>query len=135
MSRVVRRLMIGVLAVSAWIGGAGPAFAEPPQFDGVTTLQVPGTVVGWPLTRGGAFYNIVVHHGHGQIYPTPDGYGYEFQWINLSTGASGVITDLTPGRDAVTTGPGQILVTVTARLPGLYDVYGTPSVGTFYVTP
>jgi len=135
MRRTVRRSMIGVLAVSAWIGCSVPASAEPPQFDGMTTLQVPGTIVGWPLTRGGAFYNPVVHHGHGQIYPTPDGYGYEFQWINLSTGASGNITDRHPDRDAVTTGPGQVVVTVTAHLPDLHDVFGTPSVGTFYVAP
>ncbi|TQC44185.1 hypothetical protein EEB14_38730 [Rhodococcus sp. WS4] len=135
MRPAVRGWIIGVLAVSAWIGCSVPALADAPQFDGTTTLQVPGTVVGWPLTRGGAFYYPSVHHGHGQIYPTPDGYGYEFQWINLSTGASGIITDQHADRDAVTTGPGQILVTVTAHLPGLYDVFGTPSAGTFYVTP
>lgn len=127
--------MIGAVAVSAWTGSSVSASGEPVVFDGATTLQIPGVVVGWPLTRGAAVYNPTVQHGHGQIYPTPDGSGYVFQWTNLSTGASGTITDANPDRGAVITGPGQVIVTATAHLPFTSDVYGTPSVGTFYVTP
>lgn len=132
--RSFRKFMIGVAAMAAWVGSTAPAAAEPAQFDGATTLQIPGVLVGWPLTRGAAVYNPTVQHGHGQIYPTPDGFGYVFQWTNLSTGASGTITDGIPNRGAVTTGPGQVIVTATAHLPFTTDVYGTPSVGTFYVT-
>lgn len=133
--RVVRGITIVVGALSVWTGLALPASAAPPRFDGQTTLQVPGVIVGWPLTRGAAVYNLTVQHGHGRIYPTTVGSGYVFQWTNLSTGASGIITDDLPDRDAVVTGPGQVIVTATAHLPGLDDVFGRPSFGTFYVTP
>ncbi len=133
--RVVRGFMTGVAAVSVLVGLAVPASAEPAMFDGVTTLQIPGVVVAWPVTRGAAVYNTAVQHGHGRIYPTPIGSGYVFQWTNLSTGASGIITDGLPDRAAVATGPGQVVVTATAHLRGLEDVFVTPSVGTFYVTP
>lgn len=98
-------------------------------------LQVPGVLVGWPLTRGAAVYNPTVFHGDGRINPTPAGFGYVYQWNNLSTGASGTITDHHPDRSAVPTGPGRVVVTATYYLPGTTDVYGTPSVGTFFVTP
>lgn len=133
--RGCRVFMTVVVAVSIWVGLTLPARAEQPTFDGATTLQIPGVLVGWPLTRGAAVYNPVVQYGHGRIYPTPAGYGYVFSWTNLSTGASGVITDDHPERGAVATGPGHVVVTATAHLRGLEDVFGTPSIGTFYVTP
>nr|WP_296769525.1 hypothetical protein [Rhodococcus sp. (in: high G+C Gram-positive bacteria)] len=128
-------LIAGAASMTATIGVAAPANAEPVNFDGVTTLQIPGVVIGWPLTRGAAVYNPTVEHGNGRIHPTPDGYGYVFRWNNLSTGASGVITDSDPDRAAVATGAGQVVVQGTYQLDDLGQVFAIPSTGTFYVSP
>ena len=130
-----RGVVVAVVAFGAWLGASTSASAEPAVFDGATTLQLPGVVAGWPLTRGAAVYTPTVQHGHGRIYPTPDGYGYVYQWTNLSTGATGVVADDSPDRKAVLTGAGQVVVTATAHPRFVSDVFGTPSVGTFYVTP
>ncbi|HEY5854582.1 MAG TPA: hypothetical protein VIW24_11170 [Aldersonia sp.] len=131
MNRV--RVVVGIAAVVS-VGFAAPATADTPPLDNATTLQVPGTIVGWPLTRGAAVFNSVVQHGHGRIAAPPTGYG-DVRWVNLSTGSSGVVNDTSPDRHAVITGAGQVVVVVTPRPRDLVDVFGTPSVGTFYVTP
>lgn len=133
--RAARTFVVGALASAALIGFTAPASAEPSSLDRSTVLQVPGVLIGWPLTRGAAVYNPTVFHGDGRINPTPAGFGYVYQWNNLSTGASGTITDHHPERSAVPTGPGQVVVTTMYSLPGMADVYGTPSLGTFFVTP
>ena len=133
--RMVRGAMVVLAAATAWLASAAPSWTEPTGLDSVTTLQVPGTMVAWPLTRGAAVYSPAVQHGHGQIFPTPVGSGYVFEWTNLSSGASGIVTDDHPTRDAITTGPGQIVVRATADPRFAPDVFVTPSFGTFYVTP
>ncbi|WP_415973070.1 hypothetical protein [Rhodococcus sp. 077-4] len=133
--RTVGRAALVVVAAAATFGSAVPANAEPVRFDGTTTLQIPGVVVAWPLTRGAAVYNPIVEHGSGHIHPAPDGYGYIFTWTNLSTGASGTITDASPDRAAVATGAGQVVVRGEYRLGDLGQVFTIPSIGSFYVSP
>ena len=129
--RVVRGLVVGVAAASVSLTTAGPAAAEPPALDSVTTLQVPGVIVAWPLTRGAAIVNPTVQHGHGWIALGPGGNAWVLQWTNLSTGASGVLTGVAP----VFTGAGQVVAVATPHPGFLSDIASTPSVGTFAVTP
>ncbi|MFC9789572.1 hypothetical protein [Rhodococcus sp. NPDC127528] len=123
-----RVIVAGVIVASVTAGGAAVASAaEPAEFESVTVLQIPGLAIG-PPGGGAALYNPTVHHGHGAIFPAPVGYGYTYTWTNLSTGASGTITDQDPDRSAIRTGAGQLVVT------GSYNYPGTASIGTFYVS-
>ncbi|MCX5045996.1 hypothetical protein OG921_22760 [Aldersonia sp. NBC_00410] len=135
MVRTIGGLVVGVLGVGMWIGSTAPAAAEPVTFDGATTLQVPGVIVGLPITRGAAPYTPTIEHGHGRIHPVRQGYGWTYTWVNLSTGGSGTITEQQPTDAATTTGSGQVVVTASVRIPDLGEVIVTPSVGTFFVTP
>ncbi|AZG48069.1 hypothetical protein [Gordonia insulae] len=131
------RNVLAALAVvaSAMVWTAPTASAAPktaPTMKASFLLQVPGGVLG---KGGAAAYQPRVFYGHGHINPTPVGYGYIYRWFNASTGASGLITDRTPHRQAVRTGPGQLVVSGLwgDRRPGY--IAAAPSVGTFYVGP
>ncbi|MFD3508488.1 hypothetical protein [Nocardia sp. NPDC058666] len=121
--------LVGFAGLFVAIAAAGAAAAQP-SYPAETRLQVPGLIVAANPANGAALVQPTVSHGHGAIYPTPAGHGYVYTWQNLSTGASGTITDWSADRAEIITGPGQILVTAT--LPGLGG-FQTPSVGTFYV--
>lgn len=129
-ARAVRGFVVGVAAVTMSLLAAGPAAAEPPALDATTTLQVPGVIVAWPLTRGAAVVSPTVQHGHGWIALGPAGNAWVVQWTNLSTGASGVLT----GPDAVFAGAGQVVAVATPQPAFLGDITSIPSIGTFAVT-
>ncbi len=124
--------LLGIAGVCAGIAlaSAGAAAAQAP-YPAETRLQVPGLIVAANPANGAALAQPTVSHGHGAIFPVPAGNGYVYTWQNLSTGASGTITDWSGDRAEIITGAGQIVVTAT--LPGVGG-FQTPSIGTFYVT-
>ncbi|MFE3545389.1 hypothetical protein ACFXK0_20705 [Nocardia sp. NPDC059177] len=123
--------LFGVAGVFAGIAviSAGAAAAQTP-YPSETQLQVPGLIIAANPANGAALVQTTVSHGHGAIYPVPMGNRYVYTWQNLSTGASGTITDWSGERTEIVTGAGQIVV--TASLPGVGG-FQTPSIGTFYV--
>ncbi|MGV9749568.1 hypothetical protein [Nocardia farcinica] len=136
-------LLPTVIAVGASVAGAGVAAADdsvvfgPAVFDSATVLQVPGLIVAPEPRNGAALVHPTVFHGpRGTINPTPAGFGYTFTWVNLSTGASGTVTDATPNRGEIHTGAGQLVVTSYLAGPivnGRAPSFQTPAVGTFHV--
>lgn len=128
-----RILLPGIAFAAALTLSPGTAAADTPMFTSATTLQLPGLIVAANPANGAALHQPTIRYSsHGTIYPTPDGYGYIYQWTNLSTGASGTIIDTSPDRAEIQTGPGQILITATnPTIAG--GGFQTPSIGTFYV--
>lgn len=129
-------MAIAPIAVFAMLVASPVASAVPQQRPNMTAsvvLQVPGGVLAFPRPGGAAAYQPRVFFGHGHINPTPSGYGYIYQWHNLSTGASGTITDRTPHRDAVRTGLGQIVMSGLYARNDIPLIAKSPSIGTFYV--
>ncbi|MGB3696039.1 MAG: hypothetical protein WBA05_01260 [Gordonia sp. (in: high G+C Gram-positive bacteria)] len=128
---IIATIVILLVAVTAAVPRADATPPPYPKLPSSITLQVPGFAWGY---GGATLVPVRVSYGHGQIYPQPLGYGFRFQWRNLTTGAAGTVYDHPLRRRTVRTGAGQVVVT-----GGYYPrprIYVTvPSTGTFYVNP